>query len=311
MISRNFLKKEKISKKIFKEFKNLNINYDNILNLKGKKLKIFYKKNNNILNFSKKLKYKLKAKNPAILIDLNDFKKEMSANQFRKFNLYLCISMGKLVPQNKEDHKVVTVYDRGKIKSMKFGARYHQTNEGGSIHTDNVNIPIFLEYLVFCCISPAPIGGESILVDGNQVYYLLKKKYPNQLNILKKNFFWEKRGIAKKIFKAPIIKKRGKKIQFRYLRLYMESAHLRAGKKLKKKEIVALNILDSILNNPKFQFRFKMKKYQILITLDSRILHGRTIFEDNSKAIAIEKYIKKNESGILKRTMERIWLINK
>ena len=177
MFKKNFLKKEKISKKIFKEFKDLNINYDSLLNLKNKKLKIFYKDNNHILNFSKKLKYKLKDKNPAILIDLNDFKKKMCVNEFRKFILYLGLSMGELLPQNEKKHKIVTVYDRGKSKSMKSGARYHQTNEGGSIHTDNVNIPKFWDYLIFSCISPAPIGGKSILVDGKQVYYLLKKKY--------------------------------------------------------------------------------------------------------------------------------------
>ena len=88
----------------------------------------------------------------------------------------------------------------------------------------------------------------------------------------------------------------------------MESAHLRAGKKLKNIEVAALDILDNILHNQKSQLRFKMQKYQILITLDSRILHGRTSFQDNLKATDLDNYIKKNEKGILKRTMERMWL---
>ena len=311
MFKQNFLKKEKISKRVFKEFKDSNINYINLLNLKKNKLKVFYKKNKNILDFSKKLKYVLKNKKPAILIDLRDFKNEMNVNQFRKFILYLGLSMGELLPQNEKNDKIVCVYDRGKSKSMKSGARYHQTNEGGSIHTDNVNIPIYWDYLLFSCVSPAKIGGESIIVDGAQVYNLLKKKYPDSLKILKKKFLWEKRGISKIIFKAPIIKKINKKINFRYLRLYMESAHLRAKKKFKNEEIVALDILDRILHNRKFQMRFKMKKYQTLITLDSRVLHGRTNFKDSIKAVNLEEYIKKKEKGILKRTMERMWVKNR
>ena len=91
----------------------------------------------------------------------------------------------------------------------------------------------------------------------------------------------------------------------------MESAHLRAKKKFKNEEIVALDILDRILHNRKFQMRFKMKKYQTLITLDSRVLHGRTNFKDSIKAVNLEEYIKKKEKGILKRTMERMWVKNR
>ena len=54
-----------------------------------------------------------------------------------------------------------------------------------------------------------------------------------------------------------------------------------------------------------------MKKYQTLITLDSRVLHGRTNFKDSIKAVNLEEYIKKKEKGILKRTMERMWVKNR
>ena len=46
---------------------------------------------------------------------------------------------------------------------MSDGARYHQTREGGSLHTDNVNAPAPWEFLVFGCVEPALIGGESVL----------------------------------------------------------------------------------------------------------------------------------------------------
>ena len=67
------------------------------------------------------------------------------------------------------------MYDRDRRKTMKRGARYHQTHEGGSIHTDNVNIPEYWDFLIFSCVSQAPIGGNSLIVDGKIIYNVLKK----------------------------------------------------------------------------------------------------------------------------------------
>jgi hypothetical protein len=49
--------------------------------------------------------------------------------------------LGESLIQNEVGDRVVCVYDRDRKNSMSQGARYHQTREGGSIHTDNVNVP--------------------------------------------------------------------------------------------------------------------------------------------------------------------------
>ena len=95
---------------------------------------------------------------------------------------------------------------------------------------------------------------------------------------------------------------------FRYLRPYLESAHKVKKKDLTYKQVKALDNLDKILNSRKNQIKFKLKKYQTLITLDYRVLHGRTIFKDNPKALSIESYNSYNDQQILKRTMDRVWV---
>ena len=54
-----------------------------------------------------------------------------------------------MLSQDSENRKVISVFDRDKRKTMKKGARYHQTHEGGSIHTDNVNVPDYWDFLFF------------------------------------------------------------------------------------------------------------------------------------------------------------------
>ena len=60
----------------------------------------------------------------------------------------MSVILGKIV-QNEKGDKLVYVFDRDRNLSINAGGRYHQTREGGSIHTDNVNLKIKWDYLIF------------------------------------------------------------------------------------------------------------------------------------------------------------------
>ena len=68
--------------------------------------------------------------------------------------------------------------------------------------------------------------------------------------------------------------------RFKYLRPYLESAHIKAKKNLSNKQLYALDVLDALLESSKFQLRYKMQKGDILFNLDSKVLHGRSSFSD-------------------------------
>ncbi len=244
-----------------------------------------------------------------IVIELdNGDGKYFSFSEIHRLNPLIGEIFGELLVQNDQGHKVISVYDRDRLGSMFQGARYHQTREGGSIHTDNVNVPEPWDYLYMSCVSPALAGGENILVDGLRVHQELKASYPNALKELELPFVWEMRGVADELYRAPIItyNEEGEPL-FRHLRPYMESAHQKAGEPLKDEQLYAIDVLDALTNSSEFQVRYRMKKADILLTKDAQVLHGRTCFSDAIEAVSLEDY-EKGKGKTLKRTMERLWV---
>lgn len=215
---------------------------------------------------------------------------------------------GELLVQNEAGDRVISVYDRDRYASMAQGARYHQTREGGSIHTDNVNIPTHWDYLILTCLAQAPVGGENILVSALHIHDLLKKNHPDVLTTLTKSFFWEMRGVSDSLYEAPIItyNEKGQPL-FRHLRPYMESAHKKASAPLSATQLYALDVLDALTNSTENQQHYRMKKGDLLFTIDSQVLHGRTCFCDAFETISYPELVA-GKTGTLKRTMERLWI---
>ena len=217
-------------------------------------------------------------------------------------------ALGELLIQNEQGDRVIVVYDRDRTGSMHRGARYHQTREGGSIHTDNVNIPQPWDFLLLACLAPAEVGGENILVDGIAVHRFMQAHHPKSLKILEGDFYWEMRGVADSLYQAPIISynQNGEPL-FRHLRPYMESAHRKAGRTFTAEQLYAIDLLDAVLNSSEFQTRYRMRSGEILLTVDAQVLHGRTCYSDALDAVTLEEF-RAGKGSVLKRTMERLWI---
>ncbi len=237
-----------------------------------------------------------------------DFHNKYTILEQRTISWLLGNELGEALVQNEAGEKSILVFDRDRNNSMVKGARYHQTREGGSIHTDNVNVPFKWEYLVLSCLSPAMSGGENILVNALLVHKILKQKHPDVLAILEKNFYWEQRGVADATYEAPVIiyNQKGEP-EFRHLRPYMESAHIKLNSPLTAEQMYALDTLDSILEHSENQYRHTFKAGEILLTHDAQVLHGRTCFSDDFNAVTIHEW-KKDHHRPLKRTMDRLWI---
>lgn len=229
----------------------------------------------------------------------------------RTINWLMGNVLGDVLVQNEAGEKAILVYDRDRKNSMTKGARYHQTREGGTIHTDNVNVPYKWHYLLLACISPAMSGGENILVNALNVHKILKEKHPDVLAILEKNFYWEQRGVADATYEAPIITYNQKgEPEFRHLRPYMESAHNKLNFPLTDLQMYALDTLDAVVEHSDNQYRHTFVAGEILLTYDAQVLHGRTCFSDAFDAVVIHDWIK-DHNRPLKRTMERLWVQKK
>lgn len=305
MKKKKFIKFINIDQKLYKILKNLKTK-DLIQNtLYIKSLDKFVKRCRKILDGKNEIK--------AIIILLypkNEEFTKLSAQTVKRLTEIMSGYAGDILIQNSSKDKVIEVFDRNRKFSINRGSRYHQTREGGSIHTDNVNIPSHWDYLMFSCLSSAKAGGETILVDSKEIHSELSKNFKTAKKILEKKFYWEKRGLSDELYQAPIITYDKMKLpNFKYLRPYLEAAHIKAKKYLSSKQLYALDVLDALLESSKFQLRYKMQKGDILFNLDSKVLHGRASFSDSLDALPLEKII--NNENRLKRTMIRVWIKRK
>ncbi|MCF5047159.1 hypothetical protein GIW77_13275 [Pseudomonas simiae] len=215
--------------------------------------------------------------------------------------------LGVPMVQNHLGHKVIEVYDRGG-KSIEDGARYHQTRQGAYVHNDGVSDPLPIDYLILACGQKALLGGESILFAASAVYAELMA-FPEILEELKCDFFFENRGMSdeEQLFKAPILSFSDEGIPLvRYFRVYIESAHLKAGVPLTMAQSQALDFLDTVLDQSSVQHRVLLEPGQVLISADNKFLHTRTHFIDmNIPRCVIDDGESLND---LNRYMLRIWL---
>jgi len=109
-------------------------------------------------------------------------------------NIYLVIAsvLGNLLVQNKQGERIVEVKDKG--ATMQGGGRYHQTKQGGSLHTDSPYTSEIPDYLGLLCIHPSKEGGLSRLISAHTIHNRLLQLHPQILKVLYQPFHFDKRG---------------------------------------------------------------------------------------------------------------------
>lgn len=253
------------------------------------KFDVFYRKNNqkNLrqlkLSFKKIVDNYLRKKNYFLIIknfERNKKKLEEKIKLFEKFTTLLI--------QNDKGTKIVKVSPKKKLLSkfkynVKKKLRYHQTNLGGSIHSDGPQHVRPPSYVIMACSEQAEAGGESIITYANKIYKDLKDQNKKILNVLETNIIFERRGFSKiqKTFSKPIFINKKNNISFRYLRDYIESGYRIKKKKMSDIQIQAINKLDSMLSKKKYQIRYKLEKGDLILLNNNLLAHGRTTFKVN------------------------------
>lgn len=216
--------------------------------------------------------------------------------------------LGDLLAQNKAGDRAYIITDQG--GKMEQGARYSQTNQGGSFHTDGVNLKSGYDYFLLSCIAPAAEGGENILLNGFTVFDALQKSSPESLGLLSRELVWEYKGIYKdKFYREPIVKIQAGELIWRYLRNYIEEAAHKTGELLSEETITAMDRLDAVMDTPDIQFRYTLKPGETAIINDKQIFHGRTSFHDAIDAVSLEDFLRSNDrTQTIKRTYSRFWI---
>ena len=214
-------------------------------------------------------------------------------------------SLGRIRYQNFKKDKIIEIKPnlkkinelldaKTKIKSI---LRYHQTNLGGSIHSDGPQHSIPPKYIIMACEKNSLIGGETIIVDTKKIYNFLKSKKPQVFKDLNRNIFFERRGFKfnnSNVFSKSIFSAKNNNFVFRYLRDYIKKGYEIKKKKIPSNISKAFDYLDKLLVSKKFMKKIKLKRGDLILLNNHILAHGRTTFK-----------IEKNFDS---RKLYRIWI---
>ena len=257
--------------KVIKDYLNNKINKKKIKNSKK------------INNITKKIKINLSDDNYnfTLIKGLTNSKQD-----FEKGFKILCNLFGSLVSQNSDDNKIIRVRPKinllKKTKNKKKNLRYHETNLGGSYHSDGPQLSNSPFLLLMGCENNSKSGGESVVVNVLNIFKFLKKNKKNYFKKLNDFFYFEKRGFKKNnkptVIRKKIFENNRKAFKFRYLRDYILSGYKIKNKKIEKTRLLALNYLDKLMNSKRYSETFKLGNGDVIIINNYKTAHGRKRF---------------------------------
>jgi hypothetical protein len=191
--------------------------------------------------------------------------------------------LGSPVEQNVQGVLLYDVRDTG--QDVRYGARFSATNAESSFHTDNSFGSEIVDYVGLLCIRSAKSGGLSQIVSGYSVHNELHVRHPDVLELLYQPFHVERRGGLRAgdapTVQYPVLSQKDDGLTFRYLRYWIESGHEKVGQPLTPAQAKALDVLDTVSNDPALRVEFALEPGDVFFVNNRWILHNRTAFEDN------------------------------
>ncbi|WP_111292544.1 TauD/TfdA family dioxygenase [Bacillus safensis] len=160
-----------------------------------------------------------------------------------------------------------------------------------NLHTDRSGVEKPPELLLFYCKVPARQGGETLLVNGKDIYYKLKKDYPGILNLISKENSVVYGG-GNNNFNTSIFQftDEGRiQIRFRYDELGYYSSSI----------ISIMPLFHELLDS--YCISFQLKKHQGYIIKNDQWLHGRTTFSGKREMYRILLSLNRKVNDCIKK----------
>src|SRR5215471_1859550 len=186
--------------------------------------------------------------------------------------------LGNLRSQNAAGHLLGHVTDLGRT-SVDPNVRIYQTHERQTHHTDSCDVVGLL------CLRPAKSGGLSSLVSSTTIFNEMRRRRPDLLAALLEPIETDRRGEVSDgdtpYFSIPVFNWHAGLVSAIYQRQYIESARRFPDlPPLTPTQTAALDLLDSLANDPELQFEMEFQPGDIQLVHNHTILHDRTAFED-------------------------------
>lgn len=186
---------------------------------------------------------------------------------------------GSFRSQNAKGHLLGHVRDLG-LDVRNSNVRYYQTTRQLEYHTDSCDIVGLL------CLKSAKEGGHSRLVSSVTLFNEILRRRPDLLPELFHAFLTDRRGEVppgmKPWFDIPVFNWYGGQLTTIYVGQYIRSAqdNYPEARRLTPKERDALELLDSLTNDPGLNLQMMMSPGDMQFVHNHQVLHSRTDFED-------------------------------
>lgn len=157
--------------------------------------------------------------------------------------------------------------------------RIYQTTARQSFHTDSCDVVGLL------CLKEAKEGGDSMLASSVTVFNEISRRRPDLVPALFSPVATDRRGEVpegqKPFFTIPVFNWHEGYLTCLYQRNYVNSAQrFDEAPKLTKAQTEALDLLDSIVNDPSIYLEMRLKPGDMQFVYNHSMLHDRTGFVD-------------------------------
>lgn len=202
--------------------------------------------------------------------------------------------LGSPFRQNVKGDYLYSVRDMG--YRISEGVRPSTTSEETSFHTDYAFGDPHPDYVGLLCVRPAKEGGLSQIVSAKTIYNHLLSDYPEALRALYSPYYFDKRGEFNlgeaETAVRPVFHFGGNQLTLRYMRVYIECGHAKAGRPLTSGQTSALNLLDTLMRTPALQVEFPLVAGETFWINNRSVAHNRTAFRDDPQAGAGRHYVR-------------------
>lgn len=221
--------------------------------------------------------------------------KDYSRSALKSIFYNFCNISGDIVKQNSNGETICEVTDFNKGKMKDSNVRAYLTNEALGFHSDSSDI------LALFCEKASSIGGDSLVVSAVTIHNQILEKYSEYLSLFYTGFFYDDRGqeaIGKlPAYRNPVFTFYENKLSCRYYLVnYIEPAYKKLGIDMSPFEKNALEIFNSIAEDPNNYISFRMEEGDMIFYSNNNVLHGRTAYDDLS------------HENSQRRRLYRVWL---
>lgn len=202
--------------------------------------------------------------------------------------LEMCGHIGTAISQSAEGHRVFSVRDAG-LRENDPRARGPNTRKKLSFHADRCDV------IAFLCLQPAQEGGENDVVSSMLLYNLILEQRPDLLEILMQPFYYARHTVdlanENPWCRQPVFSFTDGHFACNLLRVLIDrAAAMDALPDLTDAQREALDLVQTLAEDPAVSHRFRLAKGDILFLNNWVTLHRRTAFLDSDE-LALRRHI--------------------